>query len=78
MTKAAPDLSEFHVVAQPTTCKVRSILAALDPERSAKLAGALADPAITHRSIESVLRKWGQPCSDSIIGHHRRGRCSCD
>ena len=79
---ATPDLAEFRAESRGKgykegPCRLGEIHLALDKKRGAQLTAAMADKLIYNKAIETVLRSWGHPVSDTTVSHHRTGRCRC-
>ena len=70
-------MSEFHeaqrqLKAPGMTGWWVSVLADLDEKRRDDLIEAANDPAISHRAITTVLKRWGYPVTFGQVGHWRR------
>ena len=62
-----------------TTCSVSTVRVLLDKDDAATLDAALAAPLkeIQHKAIHRWLKSKGHQVSDTTIGTHRKGGCSC-
>ena len=49
-----------------------TVLADLDEDRKASLMDAAADRTISHRTIATVLVRWGFTVTTAQVGHWRR------
>lgn len=74
------DLSEFEALSNKSAqkqCLWSQIIADLDDERAAKVAAAVASPAIEHTAIAKVMRGWGfDAVKPGWIARHRNGDCA--
>jgi hypothetical protein len=60
------------------TCKIRTILASLEPKDKEILEAALANPDWHHITLSQELGKRGVFVSEHPMRRHRIGRCSCN
>lgn len=58
------------------SCKVATILAALDADNRGQLTAALDGPKSSLR-ISAALGRMGIQVSDSTVWKHRHGQCRC-
>lgn len=58
-------------------CKVRTILASLEPKDQEILKNALSDDNWPHSTLTHELNKRGIRISEQPVRTHRLGRCSC-
>jgi hypothetical protein len=58
-------------------CKVRTILATLEPKDQEILKAALVDPVWTPYSLSKALATKGVHIGDKPIAKHIAGGCSC-
>lgn len=58
-------------------CKVRDLIATLEPKDQEILKKALANPDWPHLTLANELKSRGLDISESPIRSHRQGRCSC-
>ena len=59
-------------------CKVRTVLASLEPKDQEILKNALLDDNWPHSTLTYELNKRGLKISEQPVRIHRLGRCSCD
>ena len=80
MAKAAElDLSVFRTKAIGPPCGVARSLQLLEGHDRALLEAALAEPTITHASIQRWLRERVPDCpAAQTIGRHRSKECACE
>lgn len=70
-------LEGLEVPGKERPCKVRSLIATLEPKDQEILKKALADPEWPHLTLTNQLKNRGLQISESPIRAHRLGRCSC-
>jgi hypothetical protein len=58
-------------------CKVRSVIAGLEPKDQEILKKALADTQWPHSTLTHELNRRGITISEQPVRTHRIGRCSC-
>jgi hypothetical protein len=62
-------------------CSVGKLLKKLPPEDAAALEAVIAridGDEVTAAAVSRVLAANGHKVSDYMLGHHRKGYCSCD
>ena len=61
-----------------SSCKVRTLIATLEPKDAQILEQALADVHLwPARTLQNALSERKIIISDISIGRHRKGQCSC-
>ena len=60
-----------------TPCRVRTILAGLEPDEHDRLLAAIADPSRSTIALARILTKAGSPIAEKTMRKHREGWCSC-
>lgn len=70
-------LDGLEVPQRNRPCRVRTVLAELEPKDSKILADAIASPDWAARTLSMALKERGLMLSDSAISSHRKKMCSC-
>lgn len=62
-----------------STCRMKTVLERLPPEKADLLRKALATPSKTlyHSTIATTLGKWGIDVGPATVSRHRNRECHC-
>lgn len=66
-----------EIEGRQSPCKIRTYLDMLDTDNREWLEQALAGDRFATKTLAETLTRNRLPVSDSTLGRHRRGECSC-
>jgi hypothetical protein len=70
-------LESLRIPTRKFPCAVRTFWESLSEADREILMSNLSDLSIPHKTLEKALRNVGVVLSDTAIGKHRAGLCSC-